>query len=155
MNRALLVVIATVICATQAARAQSTTASASTSASTRVAIATRDLARGNVLAATDMNWVDTTGVSAISLDTAHVAAGWVARRGIRTGEILRQPGVSRPDLVSNGDAVDVVYSAPGVSIKVRGTAIGSGGEGEQVYVRLDNRKRLRGVVAGANTVRVM
>lgn len=84
-----------------------------------------------------------------------MAAGWVARRSIHTGEVLRAPAVTLPDLVSSGDPVDVIYSAPGISIRVRGTAIGSGSQGEQVYVKLDNRKRLRGVVAGASTVRVM
>lgn len=121
----------------------------------RAAIATRDLARGSVLTATDMRWADTVGVAASSSDTVRVVPGWVARRTIRAGEILREPSVSRPDLVSSGDAVDVVYSTPEVTIRVRGTAIGSGGQGDPVYVRLDNRKRLRGVVTAANTVRVM
>lgn len=138
------------VCSVHSARAQDTP----TRATTRVAIATRDLTRGNVLTETDMKWTDTTGVASPS-DTARITAGWIVRRSIRAGEILREPGVSRPDMVSNGDAVDVIYSAPGISIKVRGTAIGSGAQGEQVYVRLDNRKRLRGVVAGVNTVRVM
>ncbi|MGI8510655.1 MAG: flagellar basal body P-ring formation chaperone FlgA [Gemmatimonadaceae bacterium] len=121
----------------------------------RVAIATHDLARGSVLSAADMKWTDTTGVTASSSDTARITAGWIARRSIRTGEILREPGVSRPDLVSSGDAVEVVYSTPEVTISVRGTAIGSGRQGDPVYVKLDNRKRLRGVVTAANTVRVM
>lgn len=121
----------------------------------RVAIATHDLARGTVLSDADMKWTDTTGIAANSSDTVRITAGWVARRSIRTGEILREPGVSRPDMVTSGDAVDVVYSTPEVTISVRGTAIGSGGQGDPVYVKLDNRKRLRGVVTAANTVRVM
>lgn len=137
-------------CVAHVSRAQGTISGA-----VRVPIATRDLARGDVLAAADIRWADTAGIARSQSDTARIAAGWVARRAIRAGEILRSPSVALPDLVSSGDAVDVIYSAPGVSIKVRGTAIGSGAQGDQVYVRLDNRKRLRGVVAGANTVRVM
>ncbi len=166
MNARILIGIITVaasVCATRNAHAQDgahanirdNATTAITAATTRVPVATRDLARGYVLTESDIRWTDTTGISSARWDTARVAAGWVARRSIRAGEILRSPSVSLPDLVSNGDAVDVVYSAPGITIKVRGTAIGSGGEGDQIFVKLENRKRLRAVVAGANTVRVM
>lgn len=109
----------------------------------RTPVAARDLARGTVLAAADIAWSDS------------VQAGWVARRSFRTGEVLEAPGVTPPELVSSGDVVNVIYMAPGVAITVRGTAVGSGAKGDEVYVRLDNRRRLRGVVAAANTVRVM
>lgn len=162
MNKILACVVilmsVTQVTSLHVAHAQSTTLNATPSATLdthRVAIATRDLTRGSILSNADMKWTDTTGVATSSSDTARVTAGWVARRSIRTGDILREPSVSRPDLVSSGDAVDVVYSTPEVTIRVRGTAIGSGGEGEPVYVKLDNRKRLRGVVTAANTVRVM
>jgi flagella basal body P-ring formation protein FlgA len=142
--------LAALACLTTTARAQSA----------RTPVASRDLMRGTVLSAADIAWTDsassaqTTGENA-ARDAARVSAGWVARRNIRAGEILEAPSVSQPDLVSSGDAVDVVYSAPGVTIRVRGTAVGSGARGDEVYVRLDNRKRLRGIVAAANTVRVM
>ena len=68
---------------------------------------------------------------------------------------MQEPSVAKPDVISAGDAVDVIYSTPGVAIRVRGTAIGRGGKGDEVYVRLDNRRRLRGIIDGPNTVRVM
>lgn len=121
-------------------------------ATRRTPVAAHDIARGAVLGAGDIAWSDTVRVVRGALT---VAPGWVARRPFRAGEPLSEPGVSRPDLVRTGDAVDVVYSAAGVTIRVRGTAIGNGADGDEVYVRLENRRRLRGVVAGANTVRVM
>lgn len=142
--------LAALMCAAQSARAQGTGHGLA-----RVPVASRDLTRGVVLSHTDIRWADTTASVVTSAGADSVTEGWIARRNIRAGEILREPGVSRPDLVTTGDAVDVVYSAPGITIKIRGTAIGSGAEGDEVYVRLDNRKRLRGVVAGVNTVRVM
>jgi flagella basal body P-ring formation protein FlgA len=140
--------LAALMCVTHGARAQS-------AHSTRVPVAARDLARGNVLSASDIAWADTTLAGTTPPDASRVTPGWVARRAIRAGEVLREPSVSRQDLVTTGSAVDVIYTTPGVTIKVRGTAIGNGAEGDEVFVKLDNRKRLRGVVAGANTVRVM
>jgi flagella basal body P-ring formation protein FlgA len=140
--------LAALACLTTTARAQSA----------RTPVAARDLMRGTVLSAADISWTDSASTErsdSAMRDAGRVSAGWVARRNIRAGEILEAPSVSQPDLVSSGDAVDVVYSAPGVTIRVRGTAVGSGGKGDEVYVRLDNRKRLRGIVAAANTVRVM
>ena len=123
--------------------------------SARIPVAARDLVRGTVLTAADIAWTDSASTERAARDAMGVSAGWVARRNIRAGEILETPSVSQPDLVSSGDEVDVVYTAPGVTIRVRGTAVGSGAKGDEVYVRLDNRKRLRGIVAAANTVRVM
>lgn len=129
------------------------TASLPSIASARTPIAAREIARGTVLAAADIVWSDSVVAPAGARDS--VSAGWVARRSFRAGEVLEAPGVSPPDLVTSGDMVNLIYTAPGVAITLRGTAVGSGARGDQVYVRLDNRRRLRGVVAGANTVRVM
>ena len=141
---------------TQAASASAMTPAAPTTSSARgirTPVAARDLARGTVLAAADITWSDSVQAHAGARDSVQV--GWVARRSFRTGEVLEAPGVTPPDLVSSGDVVNVIYMAPGVAITVRGTAVGSGAKGDEVYVRLDNRRRLRGVVAAANTVRVM
>lgn len=159
MNRKTAAVTALVVlCAVHVSRTASAQSAATVSgrtATVSVPVATRDIPRGRLLVLSDIRWVDTAGVAESSSDSARVEAGWVTRRNFRAGEMLRSPGVSLPDLVSSGDEVNVVYSAPGVNITVRGTAIGNGARGEQVYVKLENRKRLRGTVAGANTVRVM
>jgi flagellar basal body P-ring formation protein FlgA len=122
----------------------------------KVPVAARDLMRGTILSSTDIKWTDTTLTDGSTPNAAAaVAPGWVARRVIRAGEILQEPGVAKPDLVNAGDAVDVIYSVPGVAIQMHGTAVGRGSKGDEVYVRLDNRRRLRGIIAGPNTVRVM
>ncbi len=141
--------LAALMCCVHSARAQSA------NGRNKVPIAARDLTRGTVLTSSDIKWTDTTLTDGTTPEAANVAPGWVARRVIRAGEILQEPGVAKPDLVSAGDAVEVIYSTPGVAIRVRGTAIGRGSQGDEVYVRLDNRRRLRGIIAGPNTVRVM
>ena len=142
--------LAALMCFVHAARAQSPSRGAN-----KIPVAARDLVRGTVLSSSDIKWSDTTLSDGSVPEAADVAPGWVARRVIHAGEILQEPGVVKPDLVSAGDAVDVIYSTPDVVIKVRGTALGRGRKGDEVYVKLDNRRRLRGVIAGPNTVRVM
>ena len=141
--------LAALMCLVHTAQAQSS------GGRNRVPIAARDLIRGAILSSGDIKWADTTLSDGTIPTPTKVVPGWVARRMIRAGEILQEPGVAQPDLISAGDAVDVIYSTPGVVISVRGTAIGRGSKGDEVYVRLDNRRRLRGIIAGPNTVRVM
>jgi flagella basal body P-ring formation protein FlgA len=142
--------LAAIMCVVNSARAQS-----ANRGSVRIPVASHDLTRGTVLSASDFHWSDTTLTDGSTPDAAPVSAGWVTRRVIHAGEILREPGVAKPDVISAGDAVDVVYWTPGVSIRLRGTAIGRGRIGDEVYVKLDNRRRLHGVISGPNTVRVM
>ena len=141
--------LAALMCVVQSARAQAP------APRNRIPVAARDIARGTVLSAGDIKWADTTLSDGSIPQAASVQPGWVARRMIHSGEILQEPGVALPDLVRPGDAVDVIYAAAGVAVKVRGVAVGRGAKGEEVYVRLDNRRRLRGIIAGPNTVRVM
>ena len=143
--------LAALMCFVHSARAQSPGRDTN-----KIPVAARDITRGAVLSSSDIKWTDTTLTDGSTPTAAvDVAPGWVARRVIRAGEILQEPGVTKPDLVNAGDAVEVIYSTPGVAIRVRGTAVGRGSKGDEVYVRLDNRRRLRGIIAGPNTVRVM
>ncbi|MES2358172.1 MAG: flagellar basal body P-ring formation chaperone FlgA [Gemmatimonadota bacterium] len=143
--------LAGLMCVVHSARAQSVSRGTN-----RIPVAARDLMRGTILSSTDIKWTDTTLTDGSTPTAAtDVAPGWVARRVIRAGEILQEPGVAKPDLVNAGDAVEVIYSVPGVAIRMHGTAVGRGSKGDEVYVRLDNRRRLRGIIAGPNTVRVM
>ena len=121
----------------------------------RSAVAAHALARGVVLTDADIQWSDSARTLKNSDTSATVAAGWVARRAIQTGEALRAPAVSRPDMVASGDPVDVVYQSDDITLRMKGTAVGNGAAGERIYVRLDNRRRLRAVVTGPNTVKVV
>lgn len=141
--------LAALMCCVHSARAQSTSRG-----TVKIPVAARDLMRGTVLSSSDIKWADTTLSDGSLPDAAKVVPGWVARRVIRAGEVLAEPGVSQPDLVNAGDDVDVVYNGPGVSIRTHGTAAGHGKKGDDIFVRLDNRRRLHGIVTGPNTVTV-
>jgi flagella basal body P-ring formation protein FlgA len=135
-------------------------------AKSRVAVAARDLARGAVIEAADIAYTSDSATIAswgrgfarpnngVRGNSQSVAAGWVTRRAIRAGEPLIEPSVTRPDLVRAGDPVDVIYIDEGIRIKLSGVAVGNGSKGDEIYVKLDNRRRLRGVIDNAHTVRI-
>jgi flagella basal body P-ring formation protein FlgA len=117
-----------------------------------VPVATRNIARGAVLTADDFEYRDTT--SHAPADTNKVAAGWVARRTIMAGEILRAPAVEAPAVVNANSPVQVEFSDGNVRLTVQGTATRNGSLGERVPVRMEFGKRVEGVVVAPGRVRV-
>jgi len=107
--------------------------------------AARPLARGQTLAAAD--------IDAAAGDATRLV-GWTTRRMIAAGEVLRAPAVAPPAAVRAGDAVALVYAADGLTLRLNGTAAADAPLGGRVAVRVDGRRRFEGVVAGPGLVRL-
>ena len=121
----------------------------------RIAVATRTLPRGTVLSASDFELRDTTmRMSATQPDTTPVVAGWVTRRTINAGEILREPAVEAPSVVSANSPVLIEWSDGNVSLTVHGIASRNGALGERIPVRSDLGKRFEATVVAPGRVRI-
>jgi flagella basal body P-ring formation protein FlgA len=121
-------------------------------ASRHLAVATHAIARGAVLSAGDIEYRDST--MRAPLDTTTVSAGWVTRRMIAAGEILRSPAVEAPAMVSANQPVELEYMDQNVRLTVRGTATRKGSIGERVSVRTEQGRRMEGTVIAPGRVRV-
>ncbi len=120
-------------------------------------IATRALQRGDTLRANDIAVVDTNIVwrwSTIAPDTTRPRIGWVTRRSIAAGEVLRYPAVSAPPIVNAGTRVSLVYQDGPVRIVLTGVATNAAPLGASVGVRIDPTRRLDGIAVAPNTVRL-
>jgi len=121
----------------------------------RIAVATRTLPRGTVISASDFELRDTTmRMSATQPDTTPVVAGWVTRRTINAGEILREPAVEAPSVVSANSAVLIEWADGNVSLTVHGVASRNGAIGERIPVRSDLGKRFEATVVAPGRVRI-
>ncbi|MFN8666520.1 MAG: flagellar basal body P-ring formation chaperone FlgA [Gemmatimonadaceae bacterium] len=121
-------------------------------ATTEALVATRRLGRGTVLQASDIARTrvparrDANGYArAEALD---VVPGWIARRVIQPGEVLRAPAVAPAPLVAAGQAVRFTYQQDGLELSLDGVAPVAGALGDTIPVRLGARRRLTGIVAG-------
>ncbi|MBK6486414.1 MAG: flagellar basal body P-ring formation protein FlgA [Gemmatimonadetes bacterium] len=129
-------------------------AAASTGAadSVDVLVATRRLARGTVLRASDMTAARIGRRALVARSAARsagaVTAGWVARRIIQAGEVLRAPAVAPAPLVAAGQAVQYTYQQDGLALTLDGVAPVAGSLGDTIPVRLGARRRVTGIVAG-------
>lgn len=117
-----------------------------------VPVAARELARGEVLAAADVAF-EPAGDRRVA-GVVDRPVGWVTRRVVAAGEVLRAPTIARPDAVRSGDAVQLVWREGGVELRIRGKAMGSAPLGERIKVHVDGRRRFEGVVEGPALVRL-
>lgn len=118
-----------------------------------VPVAIRPLIAGATLLDADVAYAERArwGPTAGSRSTIP-SAGWRVRRAIRAGEALTAPKVAPPLLVRVGETVQLVWSRGGVRIIVEGLAVNAAMLGEEVRVRLRNRRgKARGIVTGPGT----
>jgi flagella basal body P-ring formation protein FlgA len=121
----------------------------------RIAVATRTIPRGTALSASDFELRDTTmRMRATEPDTTPVVVGWVTRRTINAGEILREPAVEAPSVVNANSPVLIEWSDGNVSLTVHGTAARNGALGERIPVRSDSGKRFEATVVAPGRVRI-
>ena len=119
-----------------------------------VPVAARDLARGVVLTAADVELKPGNGAVSARSAGEQAGAGWVTRRVVRAGEPLREPAVTKPAVIESGQTVDAIWDEAGIVLRVRGTAVGAAAIGERVIVKVDARRRLEGVASGPGLVRI-
>ncbi|MEQ1691849.1 MAG: flagellar basal body P-ring formation chaperone FlgA [Gemmatimonas sp.] len=123
----------------------------------RLSIATRALLRGDTLRADDIAVIDTAIVwrwSTSAPDTTRALPGWIARRPIAVGEVLRYPAIGAPPVVRVGTHVSVIYQDGPVRILLTGVATNTAPLGAPVGVRIDPTRRLDGIAVAPNTVRL-
>jgi flagella basal body P-ring formation protein FlgA len=117
-----------------------------------VPVATHAMPRGATVTPGDFSIIAT--IVRPALRTAAAAeSGWVTRRPVAAGEPLIEPAVGPPALVVAGQAVTFVSEHAGIRLSIRGTAATGGSLGDQVWVRMDSGRRLRGVVTAPATIR--
>ena len=81
--------------------------------------------------------------------------GEVAQRALSAGSVLRIGDTAPPELVNRGEAVNIVYDTPGISLSIRGTASESGRFGATInVVNGASKKVLQATVIGLGRVSV-
>jgi len=119
-----------------------------------VLVASRHLPRGTVLSESDIQTTDDVAWGPPAVETSPAAPGWVTQRSLPRGARLEEPAV-RPALsVTSGSPVEIVWRRGSISLALPGTAAGNGAIGEQVLVRSESGKRMRGLIIAAGVVDV-
>jgi flagella basal body P-ring formation protein FlgA len=124
-------------------------------AGVRIVVPNRDIARGSVIAESDLTYAAANGavMDGIATNVADVA-GLETRRTLRAGESLRLQDLRRPVLVAKGSTVTMVFEAPGIVLTASGRAMSEGGLGENVTIQNPaSWRQISAVVTGPGQVR--
>jgi len=120
------------------------------------AILTRSVERNDVLKASDVMTerrpkAEVGGEAA----TRGQAVGMQMRKQLRAGQALRAVDLAKPDLVQRDDNVTLIYETAGLYLTIRGKALESGTEGDNVSVlNLQSKRTVTGVVVGRDQVAI-
>lgn len=124
----------------------------------QVLVLTRDVKRGDILSANDMEWIDApTNLRNLStfprLKTE--AIGKEVRRTLRAGREFRASDLATPALIAKGDPVTLIYASGGLTLTVSGRALTDAAANEPVRIMNNYSKRaIDAVATGAGEAHV-
>ena len=94
----------------------------------------------------------------IGIDRVERVVGQRIREFVPAGQMVRPGDLKTEDMVQRSRPVTVLGSGQGVQVRLTGIALDAGSYGDRVRVRIgdtrQNRRVLRGVVAGLGTVQI-
>jgi flagella basal body P-ring formation protein FlgA len=130
-------------------------AAATQDAGVRVVVPAHDIPRGQTISESDLTYATLPGnaIMAGVVTSVTVAKDMEARRMLRAGEAFRSDDVRKPIVVTKGQAVTMLFDAPGVELTATGRAMSEGGVGDTVTVQNPASFRtINGVISAPGTV---
>jgi flagella basal body P-ring formation protein FlgA len=122
----------------------------------RIVVLNRDIARGEVIADSDLAFgtVASTALMNGTVTNMDAARGMEARRALRAEKPFLASDMRRPVVVTRGQTVTMTFNAPGVDLVAMGRAMSEGGVGDTVTIQNPASFRMiTGIVIAAGTVR--
>lgn len=121
----------------------------------QVLVLVRDVARGDVISADDLDWADAAAARLRGIDQLDAVAGMEARRSLRAGQPVLATDIRAPAVIRKGDPVKLVYATGGVRISVDGVAQNEAAMGEGVRIlNTYSRRTVDAVAAGAGEAHI-
>lgn len=121
----------------------------------QVLILVRDIARGGVISADDLDWADATATRARGISEWDGAVGMEARRGLKAGQHILANDLKAPAVIRKGDPVKLIYATGGVRLSVDGVAQNEAALGDSVRILNTYSKRtVEAVAAGHGEARI-
>ena len=124
-------------------------------AGVRVVVPVHDIPRGQAISESDLTYATVPGSALMAGVVTNFAAAkdMEARRLLHTGEAFRSDDMRRPIVVTKGQAVTMLFNAPGVELTATGRAMSEGGVGDTVAVQNPASFRtINGVISAPGTV---
>jgi len=118
-------------------------------AQVRTLVYARNLAAGEIVDASDLQWSSTAVASGDSLDNPALAIGKSARHPVHAGAPVQPYDLVSPKLIHAGDSVEVAYENDGIVLTLEGKAASDATLGDTVEVMNTSSKKTIEAVASA------
>jgi flagella basal body P-ring formation protein FlgA len=116
---------------------------------TRTLVYARNLAAGEIVDASDLQWSSATVAGGDSLDNPALAIGKSARHPVHAGAPVQPYDLVSPKLIHAGDSVEVAYENDGIVLTLEGKAASDATLGDTVEVINTSSKKTIEAVASA------
>ena len=112
-------------------------ASSAYASTVRVVVPAHDIARGEVIAESDLTFATVDGNALMSGVPTKMdeIVGQQTRRMLASGQPFRGEDLRRPIVVTKGQTVTMQFTAPGVELSAMGRAMSEGGIGDTVTIQ--------------------
>ena len=123
----------------------------------RVPVVIRELSKGNIIGDNDIaiekrKRVEIFGDTPVDLNKLK---GQIAKRNLRTGDIIGSADITKAEWVERGANVTIVFDTAGLSLSTKGKAITGGGQGDTISIlNLQSKKQIEGTIIAPGKVTV-
>lgn len=127
-------------------------------ATAEVPVLARPVAAGTIINEGDIDWISTRAdrIRADAVLDPATIIGQEARRALRPGEPLRAYDLREPVVISRGEIVSLIFTAPGLTLNARARALDDAGADEIVrFVNLQSNRTVEAMVEGPGRARVV
>lgn len=117
----------------------------------------RPIARGEVITAADLDWVQMPAgqVRAEHISSEAALIGMAARRSLRPGSPLREFDIEAPSVIERGEIVSLIFQSGALTLAARARAMEDGAQGELIrFVNLQSNRTVEAVADGPGRARV-
>jgi flagella basal body P-ring formation protein FlgA len=122
-----------------------------------VPVATKTMAIGTILTESEVTTIRSPAskVSPGYTTSLSEIIGMQVKRPIASGHMIRQSDIVKPQVVRQGDGVEMVYSSGNIKLRTNGIASGSGAIGDTIRVKNESTGTIvSGVIKSKNLVEV-
>ncbi len=115
----------------------------------QVLVWTRNLAAGEIVGPSDLQWSDTAIASADAPGDPDLAIGQATRRPLRAGGAVEGRDLASPRVIKRDETISVAYQAEGVSLVLQARALADASYGDRIQVQnLQSKKVIEAVASG-------
>jgi flagella basal body P-ring formation protein FlgA len=122
-----------------------------------VPVPNRAIARGELIAAADLDWIDVamSRLGNMTITGVDSVVGYAVKRGLRPGQPISNRDIEVPVMVRKGTLVTMALDGPGLLLTATGRALEDSAVGQTIsLINVQSKRTVQGTVVAPDQVRI-